>query len=78
MLAFLFWFSRTTWPRIAAFRQSQIDFFANIGFEFTPLRIAVLAIGAGVSVQKIKAELSAFAGSAAAGNQTQAIGLTNS
>jgi len=46
---FLFWFSRTSIPALVSFRQSQIAFFAGIGFEFTPLRIVLMAIGAGVS-----------------------------
>ncbi len=46
---FLYWFSVTEIPSLKAFRNSQIDFFADIGFRFTPLRITLMAIGAGVS-----------------------------
>lgn len=49
MLALLHWFLATRWRPAVAFRESQIDFFAAIGFEFTPLRVAILSIGAGVS-----------------------------
>jgi hypothetical protein len=35
--------------RVVRFRESALDFFASIGFEFTPPRIAILSIGAGVS-----------------------------
>lgn len=45
---FLWWFSVTDNPTLAEFRRSQIEFFAQIGFEFTPFRIAVMAIGAGI------------------------------
>jgi len=45
----LLWFTRTTNPMLASFRNDQIEFFAKIGFEFTPLRITLMAIGAGVS-----------------------------
>ena len=45
---FLWWFSNTALEHFAAFRRSQIKFFSEIGFTFTPLRIALMAIGAGV------------------------------
>ena len=45
---FLWWFSNTNIPMFAEFRQSQIEFFAEIGFQFTPLRIVAMAIAAGV------------------------------
>ena len=45
---FLWWFSNTDVPALAEFRHSQIKFFAEIGFEFTPPRIVAMAIGAGV------------------------------
>jgi membrane protease YdiL (CAAX protease family) len=44
---FLWWFMKTDRPMFARFRQSQIEFFANIGFRFTPLRIAIMALFAG-------------------------------
>lgn len=43
------WFMRTGHPPLARFRESQIGFFAGIGFKFTPMRIAVLALGAGIT-----------------------------
>lgn len=46
---FLYWFSLTNNPPLRAFRNSQIEFFAKIGFEFTPLRVGLMAIAAGVS-----------------------------
>lgn len=49
LVFFLEWFMRTRDIRLAAFRDSQIGFFAGIGFAFTPLRIAILSLGAGVS-----------------------------
>lgn len=49
LIVLLFWFMRTDLPMLVKFRESQIDFFAKIGFRFTPLRIALLAISAGVS-----------------------------
>ncbi|NOX95577.1 MAG: CPBP family intramembrane metalloprotease [Alphaproteobacteria bacterium] len=45
---FLWWFSNTDLPAFAEFRRSQIKFFAEVGFRFTPLRIVLMAIGAGV------------------------------
>ena len=49
LAGFLWWFSNTTLEHFAAFRKSQIKFFSEIGFEFTPSRIALMAICAGVS-----------------------------
>lgn len=49
LVLLLEWFMRTGHPPLARFRESQIGFFAGIGFRFSPLRIAVLAIGAGVT-----------------------------
>lgn len=48
-VGFLWWFSNSTIPALSRFRDSQIAFFAGIGFTFTPLRIALMAVGAGVS-----------------------------
>ncbi|MEL7491550.1 MAG: CPBP family intramembrane glutamic endopeptidase [Pseudomonadota bacterium] len=45
---FLLWFMRSESAYIGAFRDSQIDFFAKIGFEFTWLRIVMMALAAGV------------------------------
>lgn len=45
---FLYWFVSTSNPTLAAFRESQIEFFANIGFEFTSLRIILMALAAGI------------------------------
>lgn len=49
LVALLLWFMRTKHGPLASFRESQIEFLANIGFRFTPLRIAIMAAGAGVS-----------------------------
>lgn len=35
-------------PTVLSFRERQIEFFANLGFEFTPLRILLMSLGAGV------------------------------
>ncbi|MEZ5921490.1 MAG: CPBP family intramembrane glutamic endopeptidase [Parvularculaceae bacterium] len=48
LLVFLAWFARTELGVMKRFRDSQIEFFSNIGFEFTNLRIVLLAIVAGV------------------------------
>ena len=45
---FLFWFMRTRQSTFARFRQSQIEFFGEIGFRFTPFRIVIMAVCAGV------------------------------
>ncbi|MBT8471198.1 MAG: CPBP family intramembrane metalloprotease [Marinicaulis sp.] len=45
---FLYWFSQTSIPSFAEFRESQIDFFSKIGFQFTPMRIVAMALAAGV------------------------------
>ncbi|MHA7873533.1 MAG: CPBP family intramembrane glutamic endopeptidase, partial [Hyphococcus sp.] len=47
-VVFLWWFSNTGHPALAEFRRSQIEFFSEIGFVFTPPRIVAMAIGAGV------------------------------
>lgn len=49
LVLLLFWFMRTKNRALAFFRESQIEFLAQIGFRFTPARIAIMAIGAGVS-----------------------------
>jgi len=49
MVIFLWWFSNTKIPSVAQFRDSQIEFFARLDFEFTPSRIILMAFGAGVS-----------------------------
>ena len=46
---FLYWFSNTTNETLAAFRHSQIAFFASLGFEFTLPRIILMALAAGIS-----------------------------
>lgn len=45
---FLLWFMRTRNSYLAAFRQSQVEFFAAIGFEFTWPRIVMMALAAGI------------------------------
>ncbi|MEO1137751.1 MAG: CPBP family intramembrane glutamic endopeptidase, partial [Pseudomonadota bacterium] len=49
LVVFLWWFSNTTLEHFASFRRSQVKFFAEIGFKFTPLRIALMAVAAGIS-----------------------------
>lgn len=49
LVIFLWWFSNTTLEHFASFRRSQIKFFAEIGFRFTPFRIALMAVAAGIS-----------------------------
>ncbi|WP_375202957.1 CPBP family intramembrane glutamic endopeptidase [Hyphococcus sp.] len=49
LAAFLWWFSNTTLEHFASFRRSQIKFFSEIGFSFTPRRIALMALAAGIS-----------------------------
>ena len=49
LVVFLWWFSNTDIVPISTFRLSQVEFFANMGFAFTPWRIVLMAIGAGVS-----------------------------
>ncbi|GAB4521500.1 MAG: CPBP family intramembrane metalloprotease [Amphiplicatus sp.] len=49
LLGLLIWFMRSQLPAVEAFRRAQIEFFSTIGFAFTPSRIALMAIGAGVS-----------------------------
>jgi hypothetical protein len=49
-LVVLLWlFSRTKIPALARFRQSQIKFYAEVGFEFTRRRIFAMAAVAGVA-----------------------------
>lgn len=49
LILLLLWFMRTDIPVLVRFRLSQLEFFAKIGFAFTPTRIALLAVGAGLS-----------------------------
>ena len=49
LVFFLQAFVKSRQPVLAKFRDSQIAFFANIGFAFTPFRIALMAFGAGVA-----------------------------
>ncbi len=35
-------------PRISRFRQKQLRYFAGLGFRFTPLRIILMSLGAGI------------------------------
>lgn len=53
LVVMLAWMMRTNWTPVVRFRQSQIEFLSTIGFEFTPLRIAVMSIGAGVSEEML-------------------------
>lgn len=49
LAGFLWWFAQSNHTGIAKFRRSQIEFFADIGFEFTPPRIALMAAAAGIA-----------------------------
>lgn len=65
LVLLLTWFMRTDIPVLVRFRQSQIDFFAKVGFRFTPTRIALLAISAGVSEELLfRGVLQSWIGSA--------------
>ncbi len=46
--AFLLWIMRSRSPSLVAFREAQMEFFRMIGFAFTPLRILLLSLAAGV------------------------------
>lgn len=46
---FLVWFMRSRSTLIGKFRAKQIDEFSKISFLFTPARILVIALGAGIS-----------------------------
>lgn len=48
MVVLLWLLARTDYPSLAKFRDEQIEFFADIGFRFTPMRIGMMAVGAGV------------------------------
>ena len=48
LAGFLFWFVKTSNPQLASFRESQIEFFAQIGFTFTIPRILLMGLGAGI------------------------------
>ncbi len=49
LVIFLWWFSNTDIEFWASFRRSQIEFFSKLEMRFTPFRILLLAIGAGIS-----------------------------
>ena len=49
LVVFLWWFTRTRIASLVEFRRSQIDFFASLGFMFTPPRIVLMAIAAGIT-----------------------------
>lgn len=49
LAVFLWWFVRSDHRAVARFRRSQIEFFADIGFEFTPGRILVMGVAAGIA-----------------------------
>lgn len=49
LVALLYWFMRTRWTPLVAFRDSQLDFFSRIGFRLTLPRILALSVLAGVS-----------------------------
>ena len=45
----LWWFMGAKARAVAEFRETQIDHFRSVGFAFTPPRIALIALAAGVS-----------------------------
>lgn len=45
----LVWFMRTSWRPLADLRHAQIEFLAQLGFDLTPMRIALLSLVAGIS-----------------------------
>jgi hypothetical protein len=49
LAALLFIFMRSKNAAIVNFRNDQLDFLSQIGFRLTPLRIAAISLGAGVS-----------------------------
>lgn len=49
LAAALHWFMRTHWRPLADFRESQLQFFSELGFRLTRPRIILLSIIAGVS-----------------------------
>ncbi|MEM9014813.1 MAG: CPBP family intramembrane glutamic endopeptidase [Pseudomonadota bacterium] len=44
----LYWLERTNIPYFALFREKQLNFFSELGVAFTPARIVILSVGAGV------------------------------
>lgn len=48
LAGFLFWFMRTDIKSFSTFRTSQIEFFANLGFRFTLVRILMISLAAGI------------------------------
>lgn len=48
LAVFLWWFMRTEIKSLADFRVSQIDFFADLGFRLTPIRILMISLAAGI------------------------------
>ncbi|MGE0183318.1 MAG: lysostaphin resistance A-like protein [Parvularculaceae bacterium] len=53
LVALLYWFMRTRWAPLVAFRNSQLEFFSRIGFRLTLPRILALSILAGVSEEML-------------------------
>ena len=53
LAALLRWFMKTAWPPLAGFRESQLKFFAEIGFRLSRPRIFTLAIIAGIGEELI-------------------------
>lgn len=48
LVGFLFWFMATKMKLFVDFRQSQLEMFSKIGFEFTWPRIIMMSVAAGV------------------------------
>lgn len=53
LAGFLWWFSNTTLEHFVSFRHSQIKFFSEIGFSFTPRRIILMATAAGIAEEML-------------------------
>ncbi len=49
LVVFLWWFANSDAPSVSTFRNDQIEFFASLGFVFTPRRILLMAVAAGIS-----------------------------
>lgn len=53
MLIMLTILKKTTHPHFTAFRDKQIEVFSKIGFRFTPMRIFLMSLGAGIGEEML-------------------------
>ncbi len=53
MLIMLTILKKTTHPHFTAFREKQIEVFSKIGFRFTPMRIFLMSLGAGIGEEML-------------------------